>query len=68
MPSTVIAGFEYDSASAILRVRFLSGAVYEYLEVPPELYEAMKAYREKGIFLNKFIKGKYAFRKHHPGA
>ena len=63
MPSTVIAGFEYDAVALVLRIRFLSGAVYEYLDVPEELYAAMKTYREKGVFLNKFIKDKYAFRK-----
>jgi hypothetical protein len=31
--------------------------------VPEEVYVAFKQYREKGIYLNKFIKGKYAFKK-----
>lgn len=63
MPSTVIAKIEYLAAQEILRIVFHSGAVYEYLQVPESVYTAMKQYREKGVYLNKFIKGKYSFRK-----
>jgi hypothetical protein len=63
MPSTVIQSFEYDASQKILQVHFQSGSVYQYMAVPPEVYEQMKEYREKGIFLNQYIKGKFAFRK-----
>lgn len=63
MPSTVIAQIEYRAPQEILRIVFNSGAVYEYLQVPESVYTAMKQYREKGVYLNKFIKGKYNFRK-----
>jgi hypothetical protein len=63
MPSTVIAHIDYDAVHCVLRIVFLSGAVYEYLQVPEAVYESLKQYREKGIFLNKFIKGKYAYKK-----
>lgn len=63
MPSTVIANLQYDPLQLLLRVQFVSGAIYEYLQVPETVYNAMKQYREKGIFLNKEIKGKYQFRK-----
>ncbi len=63
MPSTVIAHIEYDALTASLRVHFLSGAIYEYEAVPETVYQQMKQYREKGVFLNKFIKGKYRFKR-----
>ncbi|MBO9562124.1 MAG: KTSC domain-containing protein [Niastella sp.] len=63
MPSTVIAHIEYDVNQTLLRIQFVSGAVYEYLQVPEIVYNTMKGYREKGVFLNKFIKGKYPFKK-----
>lgn len=53
----------YDLPSQRLRVHFLSGAVYEYIDVPESVYLQMKAARSKGIFLNKKIKGKYAYDK-----
>lgn len=47
----------------MLRVGYQSGAVYDYLEVPEEVYLSMKAAFSKGTFLNRYIKGKYKFRK-----
>ncbi|MDF2191278.1 KTSC domain-containing protein [Paraflavitalea sp. CAU 1676] len=63
MPSTVIAHIQYLPATEVLRIAFNSGAIYDYLEVPESVYKDMKQYREKGVFLNKYIKGKYHFKK-----
>lgn len=63
MPSTVIARMEYDPAEEILRIIFLSGSVYEYLSVPQQEYDAMRAATSKGTYLNLHIKGKYKYRK-----
>ena len=63
MPSTVVASMDYDGARKILRVSFVSGIVYEYKDVPEDVYIAMKTSGSKGIFLNQKIKGNYAFNK-----
>lgn len=63
MPSSVVSSFSYDYASATLRVVFVSGMVYDYLNVPEKVYTAMKASASKGIFLNTKIKGHYSFKK-----
>ena len=63
MPSSVIANMVYEPGSSTLRVRFLSGAVYEYKKVPETVYNAMKAAFSKGTYLNKHIKGNYPFKK-----
>ena len=63
MPSTVISDIKYDPASSVLRVRFVSGEVYEYKNVPPEIYTALKTSDAKGIYLNRNIKGNYPFEK-----
>jgi KTSC domain-containing protein len=63
MPSSVIAGIEYDGQSHTLRVIYVSGIGYDYKNVPEEIYRAMKTAFSKGIFLNKYIKGKYEFKK-----
>ncbi len=63
MPSTVIATMHYDPDSATLRVIFRSGMVYDYMNVPPAIYDAMKNAGSKGKYLNRHIKGKYAFEK-----
>jgi hypothetical protein len=63
MPSSVVSSFSYDHASATLRVVFVSGMVYDYLNVPGKVYIEMKASASKGIFLNTHIKGHYSFKK-----
>jgi hypothetical protein len=63
MPSTVIHSYRYFSDEQRLRVTYVSGAVYDYLGVPIEVYAAMKAYQAKGTFLNREIKGRYPFQK-----
>jgi hypothetical protein len=63
MPSSVVANMVYDEPSKKLRVVFVSGAVYEYLKVPPAAYNEMKSAASKGEYLNKHIKGFYAYKK-----
>ena len=63
MPSSVIAGIEYDSLSHTLRITYVSGRMYDYKNVPESVYAAMGSALSKGIFLNKYIKGKYKFEK-----
>ncbi|WP_246197627.1 KTSC domain-containing protein [Chitinophaga agrisoli] len=63
MPSTVVSAMHYDPDSATLRIIFRSGMVYDYMDVPPAVYDAMRNAGSKGKYLNRFIKGKYAFEK-----
>ena len=63
MPSYVIHHFNYDPERRRLRVLFLSGLTYDYINVPAELYEQFQNAFSKGKFLNEQIKGKYAFEK-----
>lgn len=63
MPSSVVSAIKYDVQSATLRIIFVSGMVYEYKEVPEEIYNEMKTSGSKGTYLNKHIKGHYAFEK-----
>ena len=63
MPSSVVSSFHYDPASATLRIIFVSGMVYDYKNVPGEIYEAIKTAGSKGRYLNKYIKGHYTFKK-----
>jgi hypothetical protein len=67
MPSAVIAAYEYDACSETLTVHYHSGKVYDYLHVPEKVYKEMRATMVKGIFFNRFIKGKYRFEEVTPG-
>lgn len=63
MPSSVVAHFNYDEKTSTLRVKYISGMVYDYKNVPEKVYREMKAYQSKGSYLNDYIKGKYDFEK-----
>lgn len=63
MPSSVVAAINYDPESHSLKVTYVSGLVYEYKDVPENVYKAMKIAGSKGRYLNFHIKGKYDFEK-----
>ena len=63
MPSTVVAHIHYDEDTRTLRVVFVSGEVYDYRKVPLAVYNEMKAAKSKGIYLNRYIKPNYSYRK-----
>lgn len=63
MPSSVVAWFGYDALMKVLKVRYVSGAIYEYMGVPEDIYEEMRRSKSKGIYLNKNIKPYYDYRK-----
>ena len=63
MPSSVVKSFTYNPAKHILRVVYVSGKVYDYLDVPEDVYNEMKITGSKGTFLNFHIKDNYAFKK-----
>ena len=63
MPSSVIHQFTYDELNRRLRVFFTTGKVYDYINVPKEVYDQLLNSFSKGKFLNEQIKGKYMFEK-----
>jgi hypothetical protein len=63
MPSTVIADIRYDAEHKKLRIEFVSGMVYEYLDVPAETAHSLKTAGSKGSYLNRHIKGHFAYRR-----
>jgi hypothetical protein len=67
MPSAVIAAYEYDAASETLTIRYHSGKVYNYHQVPEKVFMEMRATMVKGIWFNRHIKGKYPFEEVTPG-
>ena len=45
------------------RVAFVSGAVYDYFDVPPEVADAFAAARSKGEFFGKVVRPFFEFEK-----
>jgi hypothetical protein len=63
MPSSVIRRFSYDEAAERLRITFVSGDVYDYAEVPPEVHADFRAAFSKGQFFGARIRDRYACRR-----
>ena len=63
MPSTVIHKYEYCFDNQILKIEFVTGKIYLYQKVPPEVYIGMKDALSKGIFFNENIRDKYVYER-----
>jgi hypothetical protein len=63
MPSSVIKKYFYKPELQILTIVYVSGAVYDYLEVPQNIFDDFRAAFSKGIYLNKNIKPNFRYEK-----
>jgi hypothetical protein len=63
MPSSVIRSYHYFEEEQKLRITFVSGLVYDYLDVPAVLYDEFKKALSKGTFFNLYIKNQHSFVK-----
>jgi len=66
MPSSVISNIAYDKRTLILEIKFVSGKVYEYLNVPENVYLNLKSATSKGTYFNLHVKRCYEFRRQKP--
>jgi hypothetical protein len=57
--STDIAQIGYEADSQILEVEFLSGGVYQYSNVPPNVFDEFMAASSKGRYFNAYVKERY---------
>ena len=62
MPSSVIRFFRYAPDPRERKVTFVSGRLYVYEDVPPEVAAAFRNARSKGTFFNHEIRDRYVFR------
>jgi hypothetical protein len=61
--SSVLGEIKYDARSRELEIRFVTGRVYRYSDVPPEVYERLMSADSKGAFFNAHIRDGYAYRE-----
>jgi hypothetical protein len=57
--STALATVGYSRRLRALEIEFRNGAIYRYLEVDPDLYEALINARSKTRFYDDYIRHKY---------
>ncbi len=61
--SSVLAEVGYDQKRRLLEVKLVSGAIYQYLDVPAREFMALLAAESRGRYYNTIIKPNYAYRR-----
>jgi hypothetical protein len=61
--STAIERFAYDASAFALYVEFVPEGCYRYDGVPAEYFRALRLAKSAGTFVNKLIKGRFAYEK-----
>ena len=66
MPSNAVAEIRYDHARERLTVMFVTGRIYEYVNVPVEVAASFQSAFSKGAFFETYIRDRYDFREITP--
>lgn len=62
--SSNLASVGYDPSSSILEVEFNNGSIYQYYDVPTQIYNDLMSASSHGKYLDQNVKkGGYSYRK-----
>lgn len=61
--SSNVESIGYDEGTQILRVKFITGGIYEYKNVPSMEFEQLKNCSSVGSYLNRSIARNYPYEK-----
>ena len=61
--SSNIASIGYDERTQTLEVEFLDDSVYQYFNLPTNIYEALMAAPSHGVFLHANIRDQFAYER-----
>lgn len=61
--SSTLSSVGYDPVRLVLEVRFRHGGIYQYLDVPNDVYQGLMSADSLGGYLARVIKPKYTFRR-----
>lgn len=61
--SSNVASIGYDNASQTLEVEFLNGSIYEYYDVPENVYQELIAASSVGGYLAQRVKNVYGYSR-----
>lgn len=57
--STNLSAVGYDSETKILTIEFNDGGLYEYYDVPQNVFDGLMSDSSKGSFFHRFIRDTY---------
>ena len=61
--SGVLASAGYDEDARTLEIEFTSGSVYRYYEVPPDVYDGLRAAESHGEYFSHHIRDEYPYER-----
>ena len=61
--SSNISSIGYDEDTSTLEIEFHSGAIYQYFDVPPNVYQGIIEASSIGQYFAQYIKGYYRYVK-----
>ena len=66
LQSSLLSNVAYASSESILQLEFRDGAVYQFFDVPKEIYNRLLAAESKGNYFNRHIRAhfRYALLRH----
>lgn len=59
--SSMIHAIGYDADTHILEIIFNTGGIYQYGDVPPQVYEALLNAESKGHYFSEHIRDAYPY-------
>jgi|HubBroStandDraft_1064217.scaffolds.fasta_scaffold84702_3 hypothetical protein len=59
--SSLLASVSYASGESILRLELRDGAIYQYFDVPAEIYHCLLAAESKGNYFNRQIRSRFHY-------
>ena len=61
--SSVMRSVGYDASRQILEIAFHSGRIYQYFDVPPEVYRGLLEAASKGRYFREHIRPVYRYER-----
>ena len=61
--SSILEAVAYDPAGRRLRIRFRTGAIYDYDNVPPVVWDELRAAPSKGAYFSEYVRPEYPYRR-----
>jgi len=61
--STNLSRIRYDDSKNILEIEFQGGRVYQFFDVPKQVFEGLLNAESKGKFFHEQIKGHYRYAR-----
>ena len=61
--SSALSSVGYDRSNQVLEIEFKSGGIYQYYDVPAEVFEGLMSASSHGEYFYKYVENIYYHRK-----